>query len=111
MNAGLDRLAPFGTQPRQKRDLRRMGGTQRGLVPGVAGLEPGETRSEGLAGQPTDHGAGPVMLGADPGARNEPARVRVSLRAIAELKEVAEEEVARVVTDNTQRLLGPDRTC
>ena len=46
------------------------------------------------------------VLGADPGERNEPANLRVSLSAIAELKEVSEQEVEAAVTENTKRLYG-----
>jgi TatD DNase family protein len=46
------------------------------------------------------------VLAAEPGERNEPAHVRISLEAIAELKGVAEEEVAEAVTANTERLFG-----
>ena len=40
--------------------------------------------------------------------RNEPANALVSLRAIAELKGVAEEEVATAVRRNTRQIYGPD---
>ena len=46
------------------------------------------------------------VLGADPEERNEPANVRVSLGAIAELKGLAEEEVEAAVVENTRRLYG-----
>jgi TatD DNase family protein len=46
------------------------------------------------------------VLSATPGERNEPAQVRVSLRTIAELKELPEEQVAEAVAGNTQRLYG-----
>ena len=46
------------------------------------------------------------VLSAVPGERNEPAQVRVSLRTIAELKELTEEQVAEAVAPNTQRLYG-----
>lgn len=46
------------------------------------------------------------VLGAVPGERNEPAQVRVSLRAIAELKGLSEDEVAETVTANARRLFG-----
>ncbi len=48
------------------------------------------------------------VLGMDPEARNEPANVRVSLRAIAELKELAEEEVEVAMVENTRRLYGDE---
>jgi TatD DNase family protein len=44
------------------------------------------------------------VLGAVPGERNEPAQVRVSLKAIAELKGLSEDEVAEAVTANARRL-------
>jgi TatD DNase family protein len=46
------------------------------------------------------------VLSPVPGERNEPANVRVSLRSIAELKELDEKEVAEAVTRNTVRLYG-----
>jgi len=46
------------------------------------------------------------VLGPEPGRRNEPANVRVSLRAIAEIKGMPEEEVADVTTANARRLFG-----
>jgi len=46
------------------------------------------------------------VLSAVPGERNEPAQVRVSLRAIAELKDLPEEQVAEAVAENTRRLYG-----
>ena len=46
------------------------------------------------------------VLSATPGERNEPAEVLVSLRAIAELKELTEEQVAEAVAENTRRLYG-----
>jgi TatD DNase family protein len=46
------------------------------------------------------------VLSAVPGERNEPARLRIALQAIAELKGLAEEEVAESVTANTLRLYG-----
>jgi TatD DNase family protein len=49
------------------------------------------------------------VLSAVPGERNEPAQVRISLQAIAELKQLPEQQVAEAVTQNTRRLLG-DRT-
>jgi Tat protein secretion system quality control protein TatD with DNase activity len=38
--------------------------------------------------------------------RNVPANVRIALRAVAELKRVAETEVARATTANAVRLFG-----
>jgi TatD DNase family protein len=44
------------------------------------------------------------VLGPDPTIRNEPANVRVSCRAVAELKGVAPELVTQVTTANARRL-------
>ena len=44
------------------------------------------------------------VLGPDPATRNEPANVVVACRAVAELKGVSPETVARVTTDNARRL-------
>jgi TatD DNase family protein len=46
------------------------------------------------------------VLSARPGERNEPANLLVGLRAVAELKELPEREVAEAVAANTSRLLG-----
>lgn len=46
------------------------------------------------------------VLGSDPAVRNEPANVRESLRAIAEIKGLPLPEVAAALTDNTLRLYG-----
>lgn len=46
------------------------------------------------------------VLGPVPNERNEPANIRQSVKAIAELKDVSEEEVIAVVADNTERLYG-----
>jgi len=46
------------------------------------------------------------VLGPTPGERNEPANVRVSIQAIAELKGVREAEVIEAVTENTRKLYG-----
>jgi TatD DNase family protein len=46
------------------------------------------------------------VLGPEPGKRNEPANLLIALRTIAELKEVAEEEVAEAVAENFQMLYG-----
>lgn len=46
------------------------------------------------------------VLGPDRESRNEPANVRVSLTAIAEIKGVSEDEVAAAVVENTRRLYG-----
>lgn len=47
------------------------------------------------------------VLGPARDQRNEPANVLVSLKAIAKLKGLAEEEVASAVRENTLRLYGP----
>ena len=47
------------------------------------------------------------VLGPARDQRNEPANVVVSLKAIAELKGIAEEDVAEAVRENTLRLYGP----
>lgn len=44
------------------------------------------------------------VLGPEPGTRNEPANVRISARAIAELKGVPEEQVRDVTSANARRL-------
>lgn len=44
------------------------------------------------------------VLGPDPATRNEPANVVVACRAVADLKGVSPETVARVTTDNARRL-------
>ncbi len=46
------------------------------------------------------------VLGPEPGARNEPANLRLSLQAIAEIKGTAPEAVAETALDNTRRLFG-----
>ena len=46
------------------------------------------------------------VLGPDPAARNEPANAILSIRAIAELKELPHEQVAEAVRANTARLYG-----
>ena len=46
------------------------------------------------------------VLGPSPNERNEPANLLLSIKAIAELKDVAEEEVIAAVSDNTERLYG-----
>lgn len=46
------------------------------------------------------------VLGPEPRERNEPANLRVSLRAVAELKNLPLEEVAAAVWENTRRLYG-----
>jgi TatD DNase family protein len=47
------------------------------------------------------------VLGPTPDERNEPANIRQSVIAIAELKDVAEEDVIAAVCENTERLYGP----
>ena len=46
------------------------------------------------------------VLGPEPGQRNEPANVILSITAIAELKNINEREVIEVVAENTKRLYG-----
>ena len=46
------------------------------------------------------------VLGPDPGARNEPSNVMISVDAISEIKKVSKEEVMETVLDNTNRLYG-----
>jgi len=46
------------------------------------------------------------VLGPDPNQRNEPANANISIKAIAELKEIAEQAVVETVCDNTRRLYG-----
>ena len=46
------------------------------------------------------------VLGPEPNARNEPANLPLSAKAIAELKDVSEAEVMEAVSDNTERLYG-----
>ncbi len=46
------------------------------------------------------------VLGPLPGERNEPANVRISLRAIAELKGLAEEQVREATDANAARVFG-----
>lgn len=44
------------------------------------------------------------VLGPDPGVRNEPMNVVIACRAVADLKDVPPEEVARITTENARRL-------
>jgi TatD DNase family protein len=44
------------------------------------------------------------VLGPDPGVRNEPMNVTIACRAVADLKGVPPEEVARITTENARRL-------
>ena len=46
------------------------------------------------------------VLGPNPKERNEPANVAISVRAIAELKDVREEAVIEAVSNNTKTLYG-----
>lgn len=46
------------------------------------------------------------VLGAEPGLRNEPANLMIAVSAIAQLKQVSEEEVLLAVRENTRRLYG-----
>ena len=46
------------------------------------------------------------VLGPSPDARNEPANIWHSIKAIAALKEFSEEEVIAAVSENTERLYG-----
>ena len=46
------------------------------------------------------------VLGPEPDERNEPANVRISINAIAEIKGVHEAEVIEAVTENTRKLYG-----
>ena len=46
------------------------------------------------------------VLGPTPHERNEPANIRQSVKAIAEIKEVSEEEVMAAASENTEQLYG-----
>ena len=46
------------------------------------------------------------VLGPTPDERNEPANVRISINAIAELKGIHEDQVIEAVNENTRRLYG-----
>jgi TatD DNase family protein len=46
------------------------------------------------------------VLGPAPNERNEPANVRISINAIAEIKNIHEDQVIEAVTENTRRLYG-----
>ncbi len=48
------------------------------------------------------------VLGPEPSGRNEPANVLFSVRAIAQLKNVSEQDVLEAVSENSQRLYGLD---
>lgn len=47
------------------------------------------------------------VLGPEPGERNEPANVAISVRAIAEIKGIGEDEVVEATTRNALALYGP----
>jgi TatD DNase family protein len=44
------------------------------------------------------------VLGPDPQERNEPANVRISVEAIAEIKNISADEVHAAVAENTRKL-------
>ena len=46
------------------------------------------------------------VLGPDPNRRNEPVNVSISIKAIAELKNISEDEVMEAVLENTRKLYG-----
>ena len=46
------------------------------------------------------------VLGPEPGARNEPANLAISIRAIAEIKTISEAHVVDAVVANTHKLYG-----
>ena len=46
------------------------------------------------------------VLGPDPNQRNEPVNVAISIKAIAELKNISEAEAMEAVTQNTRSLYG-----
>ena len=46
------------------------------------------------------------VLGPSPDERNVPANIRHSVKAVAALKEISEEEIIAVVSENTERLYG-----
>jgi TatD DNase family protein len=46
------------------------------------------------------------VLGPTPNDRNEPANIWQSIKAIAELKDISEEEVIAALSENTERLYG-----
>ncbi len=48
------------------------------------------------------------VLGPEPGVRNEPANLTISLRVVAEVKGCSVEEAARVTTESARALLGSD---
>jgi Tat protein secretion system quality control protein TatD with DNase activity len=46
------------------------------------------------------------VLGPEPGTRNEPANLPVSIRAIAAIKDIPEARVVEAVVKNTRKLYG-----
>lgn len=46
------------------------------------------------------------VLGPEPGARNEPANLTMSIRAIAEIKAISEARVVEAVAANARALYG-----
>ena len=46
------------------------------------------------------------VLGPDPQVRNEPVNVLKALQAIAEIKDIAPEEVHEAIRENTEKLYG-----
>ena len=46
------------------------------------------------------------VLGPDPNQRNEPANIAISIKTIAEIKNISEQEVIETVSENTQSLYG-----
>jgi TatD DNase family protein len=46
------------------------------------------------------------VLGPNRNRRNEPINISISIRAIAELKNISEQEVIETVSENTQKLYG-----
>jgi TatD DNase family protein len=46
------------------------------------------------------------VLGPNPNQRNEPVNISISIKAIAELKNISEQEVIESVSENTQKLYG-----
>jgi TatD DNase family protein len=46
------------------------------------------------------------VLGPNPNQRNEPVNISISIKAIAELKNISEQEVIETVSENTQKLYG-----
>ncbi len=46
------------------------------------------------------------VLGPEPDIRNEPANIAISIKAIAELKNVREDDVIEAISENTKKLYG-----